>query len=144
MPSVPIPAALKLPPGQGPFPAIVVLHGCGGRGGTAPTVTDADLVLGLLDSKRMLAGGVRLDEPAAFRAIASLGEGNGRKRAQGLALDDRGASDPKQHVPRLDAGRRDANGQARASQIGHPIRMDLRFHGIDRTRCQRLRRVRFA
>jgi dienelactone hydrolase len=32
MPSVPIPAAFKLPAGRGPFPAVVVLHGCGGRG----------------------------------------------------------------------------------------------------------------
>jgi dienelactone hydrolase len=32
MPSEPIPATFKLPPGKGPFPAVVVLHGCGGRG----------------------------------------------------------------------------------------------------------------
>ena len=32
MPEGPIPALLKLPGGQGPFPAVIVLHGCGGRG----------------------------------------------------------------------------------------------------------------
>lgn len=32
MPSGPIPAVLQLPPGKGPFPAVIVLHGCGGRG----------------------------------------------------------------------------------------------------------------
>ena len=32
MPLVAIPATLKLPPGDGPFPAVIVLHGCGGRG----------------------------------------------------------------------------------------------------------------
>jgi dienelactone hydrolase len=32
MPDQPIPAVLELPDGHGPFPAIVVLHGCGGRG----------------------------------------------------------------------------------------------------------------
>jgi dienelactone hydrolase len=32
MPFVPIPAAFKLPPGKGPFPAVIVLHGCAGRG----------------------------------------------------------------------------------------------------------------
>jgi dienelactone hydrolase len=32
MPTDPIPATFKLPPGNGPFPAVIVLHGCGGRG----------------------------------------------------------------------------------------------------------------
>ncbi len=32
MPSDPIPAELKLPPGKGPFPAVIVLHGCAGIG----------------------------------------------------------------------------------------------------------------
>jgi dienelactone hydrolase len=32
MPSEPIPAVLRLPAGKGPFPAVIVLHGCGGPG----------------------------------------------------------------------------------------------------------------
>jgi dienelactone hydrolase len=32
MPSGPIPATFELPSGKGPFPAVIVLHGCGGRG----------------------------------------------------------------------------------------------------------------
>jgi dienelactone hydrolase len=32
MPPDAIPATLKLPPGKGPFAAVIVLHGCGGRG----------------------------------------------------------------------------------------------------------------
>lgn len=32
LPTASIPATLKLPPGKGPFPAVIVLHGCGGRG----------------------------------------------------------------------------------------------------------------
>ena len=32
MPTDPIPATFKLPDGKGPFPAVIVLHGCGGRG----------------------------------------------------------------------------------------------------------------
>jgi N-methylhydantoinase A len=45
---------------------------CYGRGGTDPTVTDADLLLGWLDADSPLAGGVRLDREAAKRAVESL------------------------------------------------------------------------
>jgi N-methylhydantoinase A/oxoprolinase/acetone carboxylase beta subunit len=45
---------------------------CYGRGGTEPTVTDANLVLGHLDAGRPLAGGVRLDAAAAHEAVAAL------------------------------------------------------------------------
>ncbi|WP_410670548.1 hydantoinase/oxoprolinase family protein [Amycolatopsis sp. cmx-4-68] len=41
---------------------------CYGRGGTQPTVTDADLVLGYLDAGYFLGGGMRLDAEAA-RAV---------------------------------------------------------------------------
>ena len=42
---------------------------CYGRGGTEPTVTDADLVLGYLDAGSFLDGHMALDRPAAHRAI---------------------------------------------------------------------------
>ena len=42
---------------------------CYGRGGTAPTVTDADLVLGYLDPNGLLGGEVALDAAAAERVI---------------------------------------------------------------------------
>ncbi|HEX8066048.1 MAG TPA: hydantoinase/oxoprolinase family protein [Thermoleophilaceae bacterium] len=45
-----------------------------GRGGTEPTVTDANLVLGYLDHASPLAGGVELDREAAERAVGGLGE----------------------------------------------------------------------
>jgi N-methylhydantoinase A len=45
---------------------------CYGRGGTEPTVTDADLLLGWLDADSPLAGGVRLDRDAAERAVKGL------------------------------------------------------------------------
>ena len=45
---------------------------CYGRGGTAPTVTDACLVLGWLDASHPLADDVRLDPVAAGQAVASL------------------------------------------------------------------------
>ena len=42
---------------------------CYGRGGQAPTVTDADLVLGYLDAASFLGGDMRLDLDAALSAI---------------------------------------------------------------------------
>jgi N-methylhydantoinase A len=46
---------------------------CYGRGGTEPTVTDANLLLGHLAADSRLAGGVELDAEAAERAVAKLG-----------------------------------------------------------------------
>ncbi len=45
---------------------------CYGRGGTAPTVTDANLFLGRLGSKSLLGGDMTLDDAAAQKAINSL------------------------------------------------------------------------
>ena len=42
---------------------------CYGRGGTEATVTDADLILGLLDAKSFLGGEMPLDLPAAGAAM---------------------------------------------------------------------------
>ena len=61
--------ALRVGPrsaGADPGPA------CYGRGGTDPTVTDANLMLGFLAADRPLAGGVRMDPAAAETAIAAL------------------------------------------------------------------------
>lgn len=49
--------------GSSPGPA------CYGRGGTRPTATDADLVLGVLDADNFLGGRMKLDLGAARRAI---------------------------------------------------------------------------
>jgi N-methylhydantoinase A len=46
---------------------------CYGRGGTEPTVTDANLLLGYLDASSTLAGGVDLDVEAATAAVENLG-----------------------------------------------------------------------
>ena len=54
--------------GASPGPA------CYGRGGTAPTVTDANLVLGRLHPDWRLGGEVRLDRAAARAAVLSLGD----------------------------------------------------------------------
>jgi N-methylhydantoinase A len=62
--------ALRVGPrsaGADPGPA------CYGRGGSEPTVTDANLLLGHLAGDSRLAGGVDLDAEAAERAVAELG-----------------------------------------------------------------------
>jgi N-methylhydantoinase A len=63
--------ALRVGPrsaGADPGPA------CYGRGGEEPTVTDANLLLGYLDSGSPLAGDVELDREAAEKAVAGLGD----------------------------------------------------------------------
>jgi N-methylhydantoinase A len=65
--------------GAAPGPA------CYGLGGSEPTVTDANLVLGRLAPDRFLGGEMRLDLPAAERAIARI--------AKPLGLDVTAAAD---------------------------------------------------
>jgi N-methylhydantoinase A len=57
--------------GASPGPA------CYGLGGTEPTVTDAAVVLGLLDERRELSGGLHLDGAAARKAIGDLADALG-------------------------------------------------------------------
>jgi N-methylhydantoinase A len=66
--------ALRVGPrsaGADPGPA------CYGRGGTEPTVTDANLLLGNLAADSTLAGGVALDLDAARAAVGTLAESLG-------------------------------------------------------------------
>ncbi len=58
---------------------------CYGRGGTEPTTTDANLLLGYLPPRSALAGGVELDIDAARRAVAGL--------ADDLEMDEREAAE---------------------------------------------------
>jgi N-methylhydantoinase A len=58
-----------------------------GRGGNRATVTDANVVLGRLDSKNFLGGGMSLDEIAARRVIGELARKLGmseREAAEGV------------------------------------------------------------
>ncbi len=74
--------ALRVGPhsaGADPGPA------CYGRGGTEPTVTDANLLLGRLAGDSRLAGGVDLDAGAAERAVAGLGRSLGLDPLQAAA-----------------------------------------------------------
>jgi len=66
--------ALRVGPhssGASPGPA------CYGRGGTEPTVTDANLLLGNLATDSTLAGGVALDAEAARAAVGALARSMG-------------------------------------------------------------------
>ena len=66
--------ALKVGPrsaGATPGPA------CYGQGGTEPTVTDANVVLGRLPGGSKLGGRLQLDVEAAERAVATVAEGLG-------------------------------------------------------------------
>ena len=70
---------LKIGPdsaGSSPGPA------CYGRGGQAPTVTDADLVLGLLDADNFLGGDMKLDRKAAEAVVGRLGDDLNLSHAQ--------------------------------------------------------------
>jgi len=50
---------------------------CYGRGGTVPTVTDADLILGYLNPDYFLGGRMSIDLDGARRAMADLGSASG-------------------------------------------------------------------
>jgi N-methylhydantoinase A len=60
---------------------------CYGRGGTQPTVTDANVVLGRVDPSWFAGGQMTLDVDAAHRAVGALGEKLGlqtRELADGI------------------------------------------------------------
>jgi N-methylhydantoinase A len=61
------------PDSAGAFPGPV----CYGRGGTVPTVTDAQLVLGYLDPDNFAGGRMKLDRAAAVQALESAGKAIG-------------------------------------------------------------------
>ncbi len=58
---------------------------CYGAGGTAPTVTDANLVLGYLDPDRFLGGARKLDREAAERAVDTVADALGIDRVAAAA-----------------------------------------------------------
>jgi N-methylhydantoinase A len=76
--------ALRIGPesaGSDPGPA------CYGRGGVRPTVTDANLILGILNPAGLLGGKLRLDRPLAAAALTPIAEKFGislEKAAEGI------------------------------------------------------------
>jgi N-methylhydantoinase A len=74
--------ALKVGPhsaGADPGPAAY------GAGGTQPTVTDANVILGYLDRDALLGGGLKIDLPAAERAIGQVADRFGLAPADAAA-----------------------------------------------------------
>ena len=59
--------------GADPGPAVY------GRGGTEPTIADANALLGYLDPERVLGGAIRLDLAAAEEAYAPIADALGRE-----------------------------------------------------------------
>ena len=83
--------------GSDPGPA------CYARGGTAPTVTDADVVLGRIDPARFAGGKIALDAARATDAVARLGAAMGMstmEAARGIAeiVDETMASAARVHA----------------------------------------------
>ena len=73
--------ALRVGPqsaGADPGPA------CYGRGGTEPTVTDANLVLGRLPADSPIASDLKLDMAAARKALETLQVGSAEEAAEGV------------------------------------------------------------
>ena len=93
--------------GANPGPA------CYGRGGTRPTATDADLVLGVLDPDNFIGGRMRLDVEAARHAIDEhvakpLGMsviGGGLEHPADSRQPDGGPAPPHDHRARLRSAR---------------------------------------
>lgn len=55
---------------------------CYGRGGTRPCVTDADVMLGIIDANNFLGGDMKLDRDGSAKALAGLGDELGRSAEQ--------------------------------------------------------------
>ncbi|MEO1470288.1 MAG: hydantoinase/oxoprolinase family protein, partial [Pseudomonadota bacterium] len=71
---------------------------CYGLGGAAPTVTDADLVLGYLDPGFFAGGSMALDRGAAERALSALGEAEAAAVAVARMADEAMAGAARLHA----------------------------------------------
>src|SRR5262249_43935253 len=79
---------------------------CYGRGGSAPTVTDAKLVAGVLDPDFFLGGRIRLEPQLAEQALQALGEPIGVRPAELANGSIRLVNAPMISAPRLVSVRR--------------------------------------
>lgn len=88
---------------------------CYGNGGTRPTVTDADLVLGRLDPSSFWGGRLELDVDAAHRALSEVG--------RPLGLDSEGTA--RAAVEIIDAHMADAVRRVLSMAGSDPRTLDL-------------------
>ena len=58
---------------------------CYGKGGTTPTVTDADVVLGTINPDNFLGGRIKLDRKKAVEAVQRVADGLGLTLFQAAA-----------------------------------------------------------
>jgi N-methylhydantoinase A len=79
---------------------------CYGRGGTEPTVTDADLLLGYLNPDYFLGGEMKLDVDAAFAAMARLASKLGLDVLEAAAAVHRVANENMASAARIHATER--------------------------------------
>ncbi len=108
---------------------------CFGLGGTLPTVTDADLVLGYLDPDAFLGGRMRLDRARAEQAVRTIADALGvdlvqaawsikdavdRQSADEIEahLADSGASDPSEATLLLYGGAGPVHGGGILAHVG--------------------------
>lgn len=110
---------------------------CYGRGGTRPTVTDADLVLAKLDPERFAGGSMKLDGDAAVQALREHiakplgGDAQDAAHAVGETVDENMANAARMHA--VENGR-DLSGYTMVAYGGaaplHAIRLCEKL-GID-------------
>ena len=126
---------------------------CYGQGGTQPTVTDADLMLGYLDANYFLGGKMKLDMDGTKKALERLGkavENVGRASCLGHPSDrqreygQRGAR-PSRRARQRPAAHADVRLRRRRTGAWLPGRGDFALAGIDLAlRCRRRFDIRFA
>ena len=104
---------------------------CYGRGGTAPTITDCNLVLGLLSPDNFLGGRMQLDEAAAHAAVETV--------ARPLAMDAAAAAEGIVRI--IDVKMAEAI-KAISTMRGHDLRdfMLLAFGGAGPVHAARIAR----
>ena len=118
---------------------------CYGQGGTEPTVTDANLLLGYLDPRYFLGGRMALDTAAAetamagsgdaprsFRRAGRLGHLRPREREHGGRRARAHRGEGPRPAPLRDGG--DGRGGAAARRAGRPQARGARSRGAARVR----------